>query len=368
MNVYDHISANNRKTAMILCAFPAALFVIVYLFSYIVILTGIPTFVRSGFRHLSGSFIMHAMESLEFDHGFDLGGYLTVTVPYVTQAMDFTLAVYPWVLFAAFIWIVISYRAGDSMILGMAHARHVTPDENRDLFRLVENTAISAGLPTPKIYLIRDESMNAFATGYKPEGASVAMTHGLVKKLDKTELQAVIAHELAHIGNRDTRLMTITVAGIGFFTFFGELLCGMGAAKRSNNRGGSGALFMLAGIAFLVFGYVVAPILRFALSRRREYQADATAVKITRDMDALSRALLKISEDSKVDAFSSCPLAGNMCIADPTIRARGFMNLQNKLYSTHPSIEDRVATLRRMRGNDTDTETPIKTSVGKAVW
>jgi len=223
------------------------------------------------------------------------------------------------------------------MILGMAGARRVTFEENRELFRLVENTAIMAGLPTPEIYLIDDESLNAFATGRNPETASIALTKGIIEKLDKDELQAVIAHELAHIGNRDTRLMLIIVAGIGCFIFFGELLC------QAALRGRGAVILSMIGTVCLVLGYLAAPILRFALSRRREYQADATAVKITCNPEALARALTKIALDPKVEIFNENPLAGNMCIANPA--KVGFMS---NLYCSHPSMEDRITMLSKL--------------------
>jgi len=317
----------------------AALFATVFLFSYLLIKFEVLQLAEIGIRVTAGA-------------------------DAARQALQFTQVVYPWIFLVMSLWIVISYYMGGDMILGMAGAHPVTFDENRDLFRLVENTAIMAGLPTPKIYLINDESMNAFATGRSPRTASVALTDGIVKKLDKTELQAVIAHELAHIGNRDTRLMMITVAGIGCFTFLGELLLRSAfRGGRGSRRIGKGALLFLAlAIGCLVFGYLVAPILRFALSRRREYQADATAAKITRDPSALAQALSKIAVDPRVEALDASSLVGNMCIADPA--KASFIG---RLYATHPPIEDRVATLRRMMGRYVEPQ-QIENQGGRVVW
>jgi heat shock protein HtpX len=328
VNVYDHIVGNDRRTICILFAFPAALFVTVFLFAYLLVNTGLLSLAELGIQSFSANTSVRS------------------------EAFELTMLVYPWMLLVAFIWIVISYHAGGAMILGIAHARRVTFEENRDLFRLVENTAIMAGLPTPEIYLIDDESMNAFATGRSPEAASIALTAGIVKQLNKAELQAVIAHELAHIGNRDTRLMLITVAGIGCFMFFGQLLLrsAFHSGRRSKNSGKAALIMLAIGLVCLVFGHVVAPILRFALSRRREYQADATAVKITRDPEALSRALAKIAFDPRVEVLDASPLAGNMCIANPA-QSR-FVGL----YSTHPPIDDRLAALENMMGKDRDKE------------
>jgi len=303
VNVYDHIAANTRKTIALLCAFPAALFVTAYLFA-----------------------ILYA--------AVDEAAY----VP--EYALQITLMIYPLMILAVSIWIAVSLYKGDKMVLGMTHARRVTVEENRELFRLVENTAIMAGLPTPEIYLIEDESLNAFATGRNPGKASIALTKGIVEKLNKAELQAVIAHELAHIGNRDTLLMLITVAGIGCFLFLGEMMIrGAFAGGRRSSRGDHKATVFLLflGIFCFVFGYLVAPVLRFALSRRREYQADATAVQITRDPVALARALAKIAYNPKTEVLTQSSLVGNMCIVNPA----GY----GRLYCTHPLIKDRIAAL-----------------------
>ena len=380
MNVYDKISANNRKIAALLCAFPPLLFVYIFLLSLPLVRITSP--VITAWRQIM-DFIFAAARVHGRYHEFhgrpggagapeplgDFNFSPGVIASYPSQALDFTLAVYPWIIGAIFIWILVTYCGGGSMILRKARARSVTPAENHELFRLVENTAIMAGLPTPKIYLTRDLSMNAFATGCSPETASIALTDGIVKKLDKAELQAVVAHELAHIGNRDTRLMVITITGIGFFTFFGEGLRNIltGSEGRPATMSLDPIIPILSamlGAVFLFFGYAVAPLLRFALSRRSEYQADATAVKITRDPGALARALSKIAEDPTVATFTACPLAANVCIASPAL-AEGFANFKNRLYSTHPPIEDRIAVLEKMAA---DTGPPEASPEGRGVW
>jgi heat shock protein HtpX len=255
----------------ILFAFPAALFAMIFLLSYLAVMTD----------------ILSPDETNVF--------YAVAGDDFLGQALQFALMVFPAILVVAFIWITIAYFAGGKIILGMTQAHRITLEENRDLFRLVENTAIMAGLPTPEICLIDDSSMNAFATGRSPKSGTITLTRGIVDKLSKAELQAVIAHELAHIGNRDTRLMLIVVAGIGCFTFFGQLLLRSVFRSRSRRNGKAALVLLMVAVACLLFGYVVAPLLRFALSRRREYQADATAVRITRDPEALSQALAKIA-------------------------------------------------------------------------
>ena len=363
MNVYDHIDANNRKTVAILCAFPVALLVIVFLFSFL--LADLVSYAKIG--------VLVSVAPMSLVETPDLLDQLTTgranqflsllsRTARMRQATQSTLLVYPWMILTAFLWIVFTYRSGDTMILGMARARRVAFEGNRELFRLVENTAVMAGLPTPGIYLIDDESMNAFATGCGPKTASIALTKGIVEKLDKAELQAVIAHELAHIGNRDTRLMQITIEGIGCFIFFGEMLTG--GAFRGRRGKGVGISLHVVGFACLVFGYLVAPILRFALSRRREYQADATAAKIIRDPDSLARALSKIALDPKVEVLDAGSLVGNMCIVDPT--EAGRFNFMRRLYATHPPIGERIAVLRKMMGVDMSQQN--KAQSGKVIW
>jgi len=369
MNVYDHIDANNRKTVAILLAFPAALFATVFLFSYQVAVTEVLQFSKIGVSAITAftnpeeylantsTIVQNTRLGRSRDDKSAPFWSFYLNRHYFDQAMQITWTVYPWMTLVAFLWIWFSFYKGGDMILGMAHARRITFEENRELYRLVENTSIMGGLPTPRVYVIDDDSMNAFATGFKPETASIAMTKGIVEKLDKAELQAVVAHELAHIGNRDTRLMQFVIAGIGCFIFFAEVLTGIAIHGRKS-RGRGISLLRVVGAACYVFGYVVAPVLRFALSRLQEYQADATAVKIMRDPDSLARALSKIAAEPKVEALDTCPLVGNMCIVAPT--QAGFMS---RLYATHPPLEDRVAVLGKMMGR----EPAKRTMAGKMV-
>jgi len=351
VNVYDHIDSNNRRTLAILCAFPVALFVVVFVFFFL--LADVIQVIGTGGRYfLFLHTLTYSIENIMQDSAVldqHLAGMGIVTdATRAEQALQSTFVVYPWIILAAFLWIAISYRKGDAMVFRMIGARRIAPGENRELVRMVENTAIMAGLPTPEIYLIDDKATNALAAGRSPDTASIALTRGLIEKLSKAELQAVIAHELAHIGNRDTRLMQITIEGIGFFIFFGELMIGGSLLSRGKASKTRNILLLIVGAAFLLFGYFVAPILRFALSRRREYQADATAVKITRDADTLSQALSKIAINPHVEVLSGCPLTGNMCVVDPTNTGR--FSLMRGLYATHPSIEDRLSALKKMTG------------------
>jgi len=247
------------------------------------------------------------------------------------------------------IWISIAYFLGDSMILHSAEAKSLLKSQNPEIYRLVENVAITAGLPMPKVYIINDESLNAFATGRTPETASIALTTGIIKKLNKTELEAVIAHEMGHIGNRDIRLMLMIIVGISFFTFVGEILFRLGFYMKSGIKN-PGPFIVFLGMAFLVFGYFIAPLIRLAISRRREFLADSTSALLTRNPEALASALQKISQDARVEILDNRPLVAAICIAPPGGKRESFFATIAGLYKTHPPVEERIKALLEMVG------------------
>lgn len=249
-----------------------------------------------------------------------------------------------WVV--ACIWIAISYFTGDKLLLNSADAIPVTKADQPEIYRLVENLCISRGLPLPRIYIMDDESLNAFATGRDPQHASVALTKGIVQKLDRAELEGVIAHELSHVENRDIRLMLITVAGISFFTFAGELCFRIGLSSRRGKNSGAG-IFLILGIICWVYGLLFAPLIRLAISRKREYLADATGALMTRNPQALANALRKISCDSRVEVLDKRASMAAMCIENPLERNNLFGSLSG-LWATHPPIEKRIAALEEM--------------------
>ena len=231
--------------------------------------------------------------------------------------------------------------------MGQCAYTHLT-----DINGLVENVAIPRGLPTPRVYIMKDSGLNAFATGRDPQHASVALTLGLVEKLDRAELEGVIAHEMAHVENRDIRLMLITVAGISFFTLLAEI-CFRSAlvSRRSSGKDGDkGALILLAvGIIFMLYGYIIAPLIRLAVSRQREYLADSTAALTTRNPGALASALRKISGHSVTEELKDHASMAAMCIENPGVKQGVFAFLSN-LTATHPPIEDRIRRLEAMDG------------------
>jgi heat shock protein HtpX len=273
-----------------------------------------------------------------------------------TIAAGFTLRVYPIIILVTGIWVGVSYFGGDRMLLGFAAASPLERGAHPEVYRQIENVAIMAGLPMPRVYLIEDESLNAFATGRNPEHASVALTSGIVKRLEKLELEGVIAHEMSHIGNRDTTMMMVILVGIGLFTLIGETLLhsalrhsmlGHSVSGSRSKKGKGQGLMLLIAIFCLVFGYLIAPLIRLALSRRMEFQADAAAAKITRHPQALADALRKISADPTVEILDDRPLTGALCIENPATR-NSFAQWLSRLYASHPPVADRIRALEEM--------------------
>jgi heat shock protein HtpX len=332
MNVYEHIDANRRTTWLILALFPLALLTLTACVCVVLIKWGdFPELLSLGLRWLPG--------------GLRAGPLSRPTE--AAAIVGLTLRAGLWLIGAVSLWVYFSYGFGDHLILNSAKARQITVDDDPQLFTLVENVAIMAGLPMPKLYLIDDESLNAFATGRSPQSASVALTTGIVAKLKPNELESVVAHELGHVGNRDTRLMIIVVTGIAFFMFLAEIAFRLAASRGSKNSKKQGKirliLFIVA-VACWIFGIFIAPLIRMALSRNREFLADATAARITHNPDSLADALEKISLDSRVEVLDSRPLVGALCVANPLDRR----SLTASLYASHPPIANRVSRLRKM--------------------
>lgn len=262
-------------------------------------------------------------------------------------------------LIAAGVWLVlalISFSSGDQILLAASRAQPVTHDIHPQLFNIVEEMKIAAGLPAmPKIYIINDPAPNAFATGRNPQSASIAVTAGLLARLNRDELQGVVAHEMSHILHRD--ILYITLAGImlGGVTLLSRIfLEGMfrtsgGSRRRFSSDRGNGqayAIFMLIAVVAAILAPIMAYLLYFALSRRREYLADAGAARLTRYPEGLASALEKIANDPSPQLASASKATAPMYIANP-LKRRGGMGLSD-LTSTHPPISERIRILRSM--------------------
>jgi heat shock protein HtpX len=249
------------------------------------------------------------------------------------------------VLFAAF-----SYFASDSVALAVSGAHQVEKEHEPELYRLVENLCIGAGLPLPKVYVIEDGSMNAFATGRDPEHASVAVTRGLMNKLERREMEGVLAHELSHIGNRDTLLMTTVVVLIGVLALLADLglrLTWFGAGSRNSYKdknSKAGGVILILSLVAIILAPIAARLIAMAVSRQREYLADASGALLTRYPDGLARALEKIRGDTDpLDAATKA--TEHLYFVNPLT---GHASAINNLFSTHPPIEERIRLLRAM--------------------
>jgi heat shock protein HtpX len=264
-----------------------------------------------------------------------------------------------WILPAAVIFAVVqalvSYYYSDKITLAISRAKEVPRKEPfLDLHRIVENLSIAAGLPKPKIYIIDDTAPNAFATGRDPKHASIAVTRGLLEKLNKTELEGVIAHELSHVGNYDIRLMTIVVVLVGIVALMSDWFLRWsfwGGGRRDREDSGQiGAILLLIAIILALLSPLIATLIQLAISRKREFLADASGALLTRYPDGLASALEKISKDREPLEVANKATA-HLYIANPfkqgEKRAVGWFAT---LFNTHPPIEERIKALRAMIG------------------
>lgn len=243
------------------------------------------------------------------------------------------------------------YFWSDKIVLGLSGARLADRKKDFDLFTVTENIAMAAGIPKPAVYIIEDSAPNGFATGRDPKHAAVCVTRGLVDKLERRELEGVIAHELSHIKNFDTRLMAIVAVLVGMIVFMSDWFMRMlwwGGGRRSDReeRGSLGAIFMILGIFFAILSPIIATIIQLAISRRREFLADASGVLLTRYPEGLASALEKLFKDREVLEVATNATA-HLYIVNP-FKGKDFGAWFAGLFDTHPPIEERVKILRAM--------------------
>jgi heat shock protein HtpX len=242
-----------------------------------------------------------------------------------------------------------TYYGGDRLMLTASRAKEITHDDAPVLFNVVEEMAIAAGLPVPKVYIIDDSAPNAFATGRDPEHASIAVTSGLLKKLDRDELQGVIAHEMSHVGNFDIRYAMLVGILVGTTVLISDfflrgLWFGGGRGGRREGGGQAQIIMLVVAILLAILAPLFARLLQLSISRQREYLADATAVQLTRNPKGLADALQKISRDREVLEAANRATA-HLYIVNPI---KKFEKRARGLFSTHPPIEDRIKILRQM--------------------
>lgn len=245
---------------------------------------------------------------------------------------------------------VLSYWYSDKISLALTGAHPANREENLELFRIVENLSITAGLPMPALYIINDSAPNAFATGRDKNHAAVAVTTGLLSMMNQNELEGVIAHELSHIGNRDTLLQTVVVVLVGFVSilahFFTRSMWMGGRRRDEGEKGGQlGAIIAIVGIIFIILSPIIAQLIQLAISRKREFLADASGALLTRYPEGLASALEKISHyDAPMKNANNA--TAHLFISNP-FGGQAFRGL-SKLFMTHPPTEERIAVLRQL--------------------
>lgn len=251
-------------------------------------------------------------------------------------------------LFFGLIYSLIAYNSGNKMVLAMSGAREVTKKEYPYLFHTIEGLAISAGIPTPKAYVINDDALNAFATGKDPKHASITVTTGLLKKMNRQELEGVIAHEMSHIKNYDIRFMMLTVVLIGVVTLMSDFILRSflwGGGKKDSREGNGGMILIVIGLVFALLAPLIGQLIKFAISRKREFMADADAAILTRYPPGLAGALKKIRDDPDPLVDNANRATAHLFISTPF---RKKESLSSRLFSTHPPIEERIKLLEEM--------------------
>jgi len=258
-----------------------------------------------------------------------------------------------WVILGISGWTLISYFWGSRMIMGFSGAKAVQKKDNKELYRIIENLSITAGLAkSPDIYIIEDMSLNAFATGTNYNNAKVAISRGMLKTLNHNEIEAVMAHEIGHILNKDIRTMLLAVTLVGAIEMIGEILIRTGRGKKGKNP------LPILGLLFLTAGVLIGTLTRLAISREREFLADATGGYLCNNTAPLASALEKIAKDARIEILDGKASMAGLCIADPTqngskqavkkqIKKKSAINKYwLNIWSTHPPIKDRIKRLR----------------------
>ena len=252
-------------------------------------------------------------------------------------------------LLVALIYFLIVWSSGSKIVLSATGAKEVDVKTEPRLVNIVDGLAIAAGIPSPKVYVIKDSALNAFATGRDPKHASIAVTTGLLKRMTKEELEGVIAHEMSHIKNYDIRVMMLTSVLVGVLTFIGDFMVRSflwGGGRRNNDGAGEGQLLFIAiGLILVIISPLIGQIIRLAVSRKREFLADASGAMLTRYPQGLANALKKIKNDPDPLVDKANRATAHLFISTPFRKKTGIFT---RMFSTHPPIEERIRRLENM--------------------
>jgi heat shock protein HtpX len=255
------------------------------------------------------------------------------------------LSTIPWITIAVVVWFVIAYFSHSSIIDSATSSKPLERKENKRVYNLVENLCIASGMQMPRVNIIEDDSLNAFASGINPKTYTVSLSRGIINKLSDDELEAVIAHELTHIRNRDVRLLIISIVFVGIFAFISEMLfrsLRFGRMGRGKKEGWG----ILVALVLALLGYLIASLFRFALSRKREFLADAGSAELTRRPLSLASALRKVSSDPTIEAVKRKDVA-QMFIENPQEGEKKNSFSVASLFATHPPIQKRIELLEQ---------------------
>jgi heat shock protein HtpX len=321
--LYTHIQSNKRRSVALLIG----LFVLVYVMVF------------------AGALLAEALSSHYAYNVYE------PALDYLIRAAEFDfIKALPYATIGAVLWIAIAYKFHQSLIDAVTGARVVSRAEEPRLYNLLENLCISRGITMPTLRVADDEALNAFSTGLNEKQYSITVMRGLIEALDDAELESVLGHELTHIRNGDVRMLVIAVVIAGVISFFGELvfriffqnvLWGGGRRSSSDDRKGGAGIAIVIAIAIIVVVWILSIVIRFALSRQREYLADAGSVELTKNPDAMISALRKIEGRGDMPGANSAVM--EMCIDNPR---EGFSNI----FDTHPSVDKRVKALVKFAG------------------
>lgn len=311
IGIQGQIRKNNIRSIILLVAFPLLILAVVWVFLY-------------------------------------FANYSPDDPPQTSVINDYFLDTIPGVVIAVSIWFLIAWLSHSYMIKKATGSRTLDRRENKRVYNLVENLCIASGMKMPKINIIHDDALNAFASGISEKSYTVTLTQGIIDNLNDEELEGVIAHELMHIQNRDVRLLIISIIFVGIFSFAAQLAFrnllygGMGGRRR---RQGDNRLILIA-VVIAIIAYILSITFRFAISRNREYMADSGAAELTKNPRALASALRKISGNHRVATVKS-PDVAEMFIENTPDRSSGIMASISGLFATHPPIEKRIQILEQ---------------------
>ena len=332
ITTYDFIDSNKRKTVLLVLLFPLSLAILMFVALYF-------------YSSITSS--VDSVLNPQINNNIDAF--------YVLEAYWFYILLS---IVISMVWTYVTFYYGNDIILNYIDATEPEENEYKATKKIIENVSITAGIKAPKLYIMkRERNLNAFAVGTSVENSCIVLTYGIIEKLEKSELEAVIAHEISHIIHQDTKLMMTIILITGFFTFLGSLLMKGFYSRRGGSigkiggkaKGGAGVIIVI-GFVIYIYGNFVAPLIRFAVSRTREFQADANAALLTRNPQKLVSALKKIEQHSIIDTFNDNEIMAPMCIVSPLRIPISLFDTLSNLSSTHPPIKERIEALETMDG------------------